>query len=168
MEEIIVNKVAQSGILTFNLEDFYPQKPIAELDIKQFLYMGLILKEKDFREKVKSFDWKIYENQIVTVFCSEDAIIPTWAYMIIATALHSVNAECFFGNKKDYLNAYYYKVLNEMDLEGFRDKNVVIKGCGEKDIPISAYVIASQRLVAYVKKLFYGEPCSTVPIWKKS
>jgi len=167
MEEVIINKVENSAILTFNLEDFYPNKPIIELDIKPFLFMGLILKEKDFREQVKKFDWKIYENQIVTLYCSEDAIIPTWAYMILATSLNQVNAEAFFGNKEQYLNVHYYKVLSEMDFERFRLKNVVIKGCGEKEVPVSAYVLASQYLSRYVKKLFYGEPCSTVPVWKR-
>ncbi len=167
MEEIIINKVTNSAILTFNLEDFYPKQPIQELDIKQFLFMGLILKEKEFREMVKNYDWKQYENQIVCIHCSEDAIIPTWAYMIISTSLNEVNAEAFFGKKENYLDAHYYKVLNDLHFDNFQDKNVVIKGCGEKYIPNSAYVLASQKLSNYVKKLFYGEPCSTVPIWRK-
>ncbi len=167
MEDILVNKVANSAILTFNLEDFYPKQPIQELDIKHFLFMGLILKEKDFREMVKNYDWKQYENQIVCIYCSEDAIIPTWAYMIIATSLNEVHAEAFLGKKENFLDAYYYKILHELSYDNFQDKNVVIKGCGEKNIPNSAYVLASQKLSNYVKKLFYGEPCSTVPIWRK-
>lgn len=167
MEETLINKVANSAILTFNLEDYYPKTSIQELDIKSFLYMGLILKEKEFREMVKNYDWKQYENQIVCIYCSEDAIIPTWAYMIIAASLNEVNAEAFFGKKENYLDAHYYKVLNDLHFESFQDKNVVIKGCGEKYIPHSAYVLASQKLIKYVKKLFYGEPCSTVPIWRK-
>lgn len=167
MEDLIINRVAQSNILTFNLEDFYPQNSIVELDIKPFLYMGLILKEKEFREMVKNYDWKKFENQIVCLYCSEDAIIPTWAYMIISTALSEVNAVAYFGKKDNYLEAHYHKILNELNYENFKDRNVVIKGCGEKHVPCSAYVIASQKLSDYVKKLFYGEPCSTVPIWKK-
>lgn len=168
MEGSIVNKVANSGIITFNLEDFYPTKSLSELDIKPFLYMGLILKEKEFRESVKNYDWKKFENQVVCIYCSEDAIIPYWAFMIIASALHEVHAEAFYGKLENYLDAYYFKVLNELNYENFKDKNVVIKGCGEKKIPISAYILASQKLSYYVKKLFYGEPCSTVPIWKKN
>ncbi len=167
MEETIINKVANSNILTFNLEDYYPDRDITEMDIKPFLYMEMILKEKEFREMIKNYDWKKYENQIVIIGCSVEAIIPTWAYMIIAATLNEVNALSFYGSKTSFLEAHYFKVLNELDYEGYKDRNVVIKGCGDKNIPISAYMLASQKLSLYVKKLFYGEPCSTVPVWRK-
>lgn len=167
MEEI-QNKVAQSGIITFNLEEYLEGVNIVELDIKPQLYMGLMLKEKEFREYIKTNDWQQYKDAHVAVFCSSDAIVPTWAYMLIANKLSGIAAEVVFGNKEALLNKLFEKKLAVLDVSEFKDQRVVIKGCSDKPVPIDAYVSITNKLTPVVKSLMFGEPCSTVPIYKKS
>lgn len=168
MEDQLINRVAQSGILTFNLEHHFTAGERKVLDIKDALFMGMILKEKDFRDWVKQHDWEQYRSACVAITCSADAIIPTWAYMLIAARLEGVAAFFVFGDLDSLETALYVKALAEVDVEEYRDKRVVIKGCGDLPVPASAYVEISRRLLPVVKSLMYGEPCSTVPVFKKA
>ena len=166
MEETIANKVAESGLVTLDLETFFPTGETMVFDLKEHLFMGLILKEKDFREALKSMDWKPYENKNVALTCSADAIIPVWAYMLVVTYLQPLAKEIVFGNE-DFLHQYLFiKNLSQINLSDFDGKRVVIKGCGDKPIPESAYVEVTRLLRPVVKSIMYGEPCSTVPIFK--
>jgi Protein of unknown function (DUF2480) len=167
MQETIVNKVAESGIITINLEDYYPKEEIVLFDLKDYLFMGLILKEKDFREALKIIDWQQYENKNVAVTSSTDAIIPMWAYMLVAGYLQPIANEVAFGNKKDIISNILTKKLATINGEDFTDKRVVIKGCGDIQIPEVAYVEITNKLRPYAKSIMYGEACSTVPIYKK-
>ncbi len=166
MEEII-NKVAQSGILTLDLEKFYPEGEIAVFDMKDHLFMELILKEKDFREELKNLHWSFYENKNVAITCSNDAIIPLWAYMLVTTYLQPISLEIVFGNPEQLLNVLLLKNVCKLDVKDFEGKRVVVKGCGDKKIPEAAYVEITKMLRPVAKSIMYGEPCSTVPIYKK-
>ena len=164
----IINRVANSGLITLNLEEFCDMTEIRSFDIKDCLFMGLMLKEKDFREFVKNHDWESYQNQAVAVFCSADAIVPTWAYMLLASRLEPYTREVFFGSPEELKIQRYMRNLQQVQWEKFADQSVVIKGCGEKEVPVRAYVEATARLRPLAKKIMYGEPCSTVPIYKKA
>lgn len=167
MTELITNRVSESGILELNLEDYYPQGEVAVFDMKDYLFMGLILKEKDFREAMKNGDFTAYENKLVSVVCSADAIIPMWAYMLVASYLQPKAKEIIFGNSETLHQALFLKALGKIDPEAFRDKRVVVKGCGDLPIGEFAYLEITKILLPVVKSLMYGEPCSTVPIYKK-
>ena len=167
MEKEIVNKVAQSGIETIDLEQWIPDMELVELDIVDQLFQGLILKEKDFRSYIKENDWSVYENKRVAVHCSTDAIVPTWAYMLIATALQPFHADLYFASPSAVPALVAERHLQSLDPKDFEDKRVVIKGCGEREISNHAYVTLSSRLLPVVKTLMFGEPCSTVPVYKK-
>lgn len=168
MEDQLINRVAQSGIMTFNLENYYTRGERKVLDIRDSLFMGMILKEKDFRDWVKQHDWEQYRGTCVAITCSADAIIPTWAYMLIAARLNGVATFYIFGDTAALETALYVQALAEADIEEYRDKRVVIKGCGDLPVPASAYVEISRILLPVVKSLMYGEPCSTVPVYKKA
>lgn len=165
--EQIVNKVAESGLITFDLETFYPKEPIAVFDLKDHLFMGLILKEKDFRAALQSLDLEQYRDKNVAINCSADAIIPMWAYMLSAAYLQPVAKEVVFGNEATLLNALFLKNLASVNGEEYLDKRVVVKGCGDIAIPEAAYVEITNKLRPFAKSIMYGEPCSTVPIYKK-
>ncbi len=167
MEEILVNKVAQSGLITINLEDWFPKKEIVELDITQFLFHGLILKEKDFRESMAQLDWSQYQKKVLCVYCSTDAIIPVWAYMLIAVQSESFVDSIFFGTKESYISHYYSIQIGQLDISPYAEGRLVIKGCGDLPVPPSAYMDLTARLVPVAKSIFYGEPCSTVPVFKQ-
>ena len=165
--EGLVNKVAESGIITLDLEKFYPSQELMELDLKDFLFMEMLLKEKDFREKLEAADWIQYNGKIVAVHCSTDAIIPMWAYMLVSSKLKGVASEVYFGNKSTAIEKAIEKNILSIHEEEYKDKRVVVKGCGEIEIPSSAYLMISQKLIPVVKSLMYGEPCSTVPVYKQ-
>ena len=167
MSETIINKVSDSTLFTLNLEDYYPTDEIAIFDMKDYLFMGLILKEKDFRESLKNLDISSYNNKIVAVTCSADAIIPIWAYMLVASYLQPTARELFFGSEEQTKNNQLIKNIKALPLADFIDKRVVIKGCGELPIGEAAYMEATQLLRPVAKSIMYGEPCSTVPIYKK-
>ena len=167
MEETFVNKVAESGIITIDLEQFYPADPVMVFDLKEFLFMGLILKEKDFREALKNLDTSVYQNTIVAITCSADAIIPIWAYMLVASLLQPMARSIVFGNEEKAIRETWVKQIAGMRTEDYADKRVVIKGCGEKPIPEEAYVTATALLRPVARSIMYGEPCSTVPVFKK-
>jgi hypothetical protein len=167
MEEVIINKVAQSALVTLDLEEFYPKEELVLFDLKSYLFMELILKEKEYREALKNLDWNVYQNKNVAITCSTDAIIPLWAYMLAVTYLQPFAKEIVFGNEKEVFNILFSKNIEKIDVKEFEGKRVVIKGCGDKKIPESAYVAITKILRPVVKSIMYGEPCSTVPIFKR-
>lgn len=167
MQETIVNKVAESGILTLDLEDFYPKGESAVFDLKEHLFMGLILKEKDFRAALLAQDWELFRNKYVAVTCTADAIIPLWAYMLVASYLQPVAKDVVAGDEKTMIDTLFVKRLAAFNGDEYLDKRVVIKGCGELQIPATAYLEITNKLRPYAKSIMYGEPCSTVPVYKK-
>ena len=167
MSEPIVNKVAESGIITVDLEKFYPRGETAVFDLKDYLFMGMILKEKDYREALKKMDWSVYQDKNVAVTCTADAIIPVWAYMLAASYLQPVAREIVMGDEKELHKLVYLKNLSSIDVSEFADKRVVIKGCGETPIADFVYMEITKLLRPVAKSIMYGEPCSTVPIYKK-
>ena len=167
MEKEIVNRVEQSGLTEVNLEDYYQKGERVLIDVKENLFQGLILKEKDFREFVKNEDWKKYQDKFVAITCSADAIVPTWAYMLIASALQPFAKKFVFGDLKTLETILFNEALSKLNPEDFIEKKVVIKGCGEIPVPESAYVELTRILTPVAKSIMYGEPCSTVPVFKK-
>lgn len=167
MSEEIINKVAQSQLLSLDLEEFYPKEKIANFDLKPFLFMELILKEKDFRTALQETDWSQYKDLIVGVTCSADAVIPVWAYMLVATYLEPVAKDVIMGDEKKVAEQILLKKIQEIDINEYADKRVVVKGCGEIPIGEFAYMEITKRLRPVVKSIMYGEPCSTVPVYKK-
>jgi hypothetical protein len=165
--ETLRNKVAESGIITLNLEDYFPVEEISSFDIKDFLFMEMLLKEKEYRASLETHDWNRYANKHVAIFCSTDAIIPMWAYMLIASRLTAIAKSVFEGTKDELFKELFIKNINGIDATEFEDKRVVIKGCGEKEIPAYAYTAITNKLIPRVKSLMYGEPCSTVPVYKR-
>lgn len=167
MSEEIVNKVTESALITLNLEEFYPSGEVVLFDMKDYLFMGLILKEKDFRESLKNLDITPFTNKIVAVTCTADAVIPMWAYMLVASSLQPVAKEVMFGTAEEVKKTILFKNISNLPVEEFNDKKVVIKGCGELPIGEAAYLEATKLLRPVAKSIMYGEPCSTVPIYKK-
>ncbi len=163
----LVNRVAASGLITLNLEDYFPQAPFKEFDIKDYLFHGLILKEKDFREALKQLDWSMYQDSIVLIGCSTDAVIPLWAYMLIESYLLEIATDTYQGTQEEYLRMYYREALNGVDAAQYSGQRIVIKGCGNKPVPSYAYAKITELLIPFVHSLMFGEPCSTVPIFKK-
>jgi len=167
MENSIINKVAQSALLTLDLAKFYPEGETVVFDLKHYLFMELILKEKDYREALKNIDWNIYQDKNVAITCSTDAIIPLWAYMLATTYLEPFAKEIVFGNEEQLFNILFIKNLWKLDPKEFEGKRVVVKGCGDKKIPEIAFVEVTKILRPVAKSIMYGEPCSTVPIYKQ-
>lgn len=167
IQENFINKVANSGLVTLNLEDYYDQGERIVYDIKENLFHGLILKEKDFRDFIKNHDWSQYAAKNVAIICSADAIVPTWAYMLLANRMQPFANAIVFGNLDTLDAVLFAKALGKIEPENFRDERVVIKGCGDLQIPISAYVEVTNLLTPVVKSLMFGEPCSTVPVYKR-
>lgn len=167
MEDKIINKVAESGLLEINLEDYYQKGERVLIDVKDNLFQGLILKEKDFREFVKNKDWSKYKDKFVAITCTADAIVPTWAYMLLSTALQPFAKYVVFGDLKTLETVLFTQALSKIDAESFRDKKAVIKGCGKLPVPESAYVELTRILTPVVASIMYGEPCSTVPVMKR-
>lgn len=167
MPETLVNKVANSRLITLKLEEYWPTAAFAAFDLKDYLYMELMLKEKDFRESIKAHDFSQYQDKTLLVFCSTDAIVPSWAYMLVAAAAAPFTADVYLGTEAEYLRQYYRQTIGGLDLEAFTDQRVVVKGCGEKQVPASAYLDITARLRPVVRSIMYGEPCSTVPVFKK-
>ncbi len=166
--EQFVNKVAESGIITLDLAPFIPtESELAVFDLKPFLFREMILREKDYRTALQTVDWQPFEGKHVALFCSVDAIIPVWAYMLAASYLHPVAASVYFGTTEELIKMLINNKINQVDTAEYLDKRVVIKGCGDTPIPELAYVSITQHLRGVVKSLMYGEPCSTVPIYKK-
>ena len=167
MSEPFVNKVTESGLVTLDLETWYPKGETAVFDIKDHLFMGMILKEKDFREALKNLDWSVYSNKNVALTCSADAIIPVWAWMLVVTYLQPVTKEIVMGDEKELHKNLFLKNLSAININEYAGKRVVIKGCGETPIGDFVYMEITKLLRPVVKSIMYGEPCSTVPVYKK-
>lgn len=167
MSEPIVNKIAESGIITLDPADFLPREPILVFDMKDHLFMGMILKEKDFRETLKKMDWKPFHNQVVTLTCSADAIIPVWAYMLVTTYLQGMAREVLMGDEKTARRQLLQRALWQFPAEQYADKRIVIKGCGDDAIEEFVYTELTRLLVPVARSVMYGEPCSTVPVYKR-
>ena len=167
MAETLINRVANSGIITINLEQYYPTSEIIQFDLKDYLYMELILKEKDFRQALKEIDWDTYSNKILLIHCSNDAVIPLWAYMLVASYAEGCAQETYVGDKEAYLNHHYQNVIKNLDLTSYTDKRIVIKGCSNMPVPAGAYQCLTRRLKPLALSIMFGEPCSMVPIYKR-
>ncbi|MBQ0116414.1 MAG: DUF2480 family protein [Flavobacterium sp.] len=166
MEEI-VNKVANSALKVFDLEDYFPKQPIKTLDISHWLLEGIVLREKEFRAALKDFDWTPYQGSLVAMYCSTDAILPAWAFMLVSSYLQPVALEVTQGNKETLLLNYYNKTIQALDFEMYRDQPVIVKGCSKQPIPEQVYVMATQKMMNYARSIMFGEACSAVPIFKR-
>lgn len=168
MDQPFVNKIAESGIITLNLESYYPsESALAVFDIKDYLFMGLILKEKDFREALKNLDTTPFSGKTVAVTCSADAVIPLWAYMLVASLLQPIALRIEFGTKEAVVQKVLVENIANIDASQYTGERIVIKGCGELPIKEAAYMEITKKLRPVVKSIMYGEPCSTVPVYKK-
>jgi hypothetical protein len=167
-EDGIINRVATSALVTFDLEEYYQQGERILLDIKDQLFQGLILKEKDFRAYIKATDWSQYLNKYVAITCSVDAIVPTWAYMLLTIALEPFAKQIVFGSLEDLEIALYNEALSKIDWQQYKDAKVVIKGCSKVNVPTAIYITATNKLKPLAASLMFGEPCSTVPLFKRS
>ncbi len=166
-QEPIVNRVAQSGLVTIDLETYYPEGERVLLDIKDVLFQGLLLREKDFRAWIKEHDWLQYTAKHVAIICSADAIVPVWAYMLIATKLEPYTSSFIFGSLEELEDMLFKDALSDLQESNYQDAKVVVKGCSNKPVPVSAYVEITRKLRPYAASIMYGEPCSTVPLYKK-
>ncbi|SFC93170.1 DUF2480 family protein [Algibacter pectinivorans] len=167
MEDKIINRVANSKLVTLDLEDFYPKGNRVLFDIKDWLFEGFVLREKDFRAQVKTFDWSQYQDAYVALTCSSDAIIPGWAYMFLSIQLEPYAKKTIVGNLDNLETSIYQDIINSMDVSGYKDKPIIIKGCSNKPVPQNAYIMLSNKLQTVAKSIMYGEACSSVPLFKK-
>lgn len=166
-EEAIINRVANSALEVFDLEDYYPKGNRMQVDIAAWLFEGFLLREKDFREQLKNHDWAQYQDAFVAVHCSTDAIVPAWASILVTVHLAPFARKIVNGNLEDIDTALYQEILPTLDYSAYTDKPVIIKGCSKKPVPISAYLLATQHLQPIAKSIMYGEACSAVPLYKK-
>jgi hypothetical protein len=163
----LVNRVAQSGLITINLEKYFPAEPLVTFDLKDYLFMELILKEKDFREALKAHDWAQYQGVNLVVFCSTDAVIPVWAYMLVAAYAEPYAHAIFQGSPEEFYKMAIFKALDQLDPAAYEGQRIVIKGCSDKPVPPAAYLELTRRLRPFAQSIMFGEPCSTVPIFKR-
>lgn len=164
---MIINKVAGSGLVTLDLEKYMPGNDLVVFDLKDHLFMGLILKEKDFREALKNMDWLPYENKYVAITCSVDAVIPVWAYMLVTSYLQPIAKDVYLGTEAEFRKHLFLKNIANIETDPFRDQRIVIKGCGDVPVDNYAYAAVTKTLLPVAKSIMYGEPCSTVPVYKK-
>ncbi len=165
--DTLINRVDSSSLVTIKLEEFFPSDPIVTFDLKDFLFHGLILKELDFRNALKEFNWETCRDAYVCIYCSTDAIIPTWAYMLAASYASNVAREIWYGNRDEFLRGFFRKKIYSIDPLQYKDAKLVIKGCSDKEVPPSAYLDITACLKPVAASIMYGEPCSTVPVYKK-
>lgn len=168
MPDEIINRVANSSLVTINLEDYYPNGKRIVFDIKDWLFEGFVLREKDFREHVKQFDWSQYQDTYVALTCSSDAIIPAWAFILISIHLEPFTKKTIIGNLEQLETSIYQDVLKNLDLSEFNGKPIIIKGCSKKPVPQNAYVMLANKLKPIAKSIMYGEACSSVPLYKST
>jgi hypothetical protein len=166
MSDEIVNRVAKSNLITIDLEDLYPKGTRTFFDIADWLFEGLILKEKDFREAVENHNWSQYDGHYVVLTCSADAIIPSWAYMLITTKLAPFAKKIVAGNLELLETAIFHDIISNLDITDYKERPVIIKGCSDKPIPQTAYLQLIEKLQPVVKSIMFGEACSTVPLYK--
>lgn len=167
MENEIINRVANSKLITFNLEELYPIGERLKFDIADWLLEGIVLYEKDFRAKAETFDWQQYQNKYIALHCSTDAIIPGWAYLFLSLQLAPYAKKVSVGSLEELETIIFSEIIEKIDFAEFQDKMVIIKGCANKPIPQNAYLLLAQKLQPVVKNLMYGEACSSVPLYKK-
>lgn len=167
MPDQIVNRVANSKLVVIDLEDFYPKEPLVIFDIKDWLFEGLVLREKDFREYVKNHDWSKYKDQYIALTCSTDAIIPSWAYMLLTTQIGSFAKKVLIGNLEVLETSIYQDIISNLDVSEFKDKPIIIKGCSNKPVPENAYLLLTSKLLPIAKSIMFGEACSSVPLFKR-
>jgi len=163
----LINRVANSGLITINLEEFFPKEKVVVFDLKDYLYKELILKEKDFRTALKELDWSQYEGVNLLVICSADAIIPVWAYMLVAGYAEPFANEIFQGDETTFYKVAFENTLRDFDGAQYEGRKIIIKGCSNKPVPPAAYVMLTKKLRPFAQSIMYGEPCSTVPIFKR-
>lgn len=163
----IINKVTQSSLEVFDLEDYFPDDHVVELDISQWLFEGFLLKEKDFREQLKSFDWSIYQDKYVGLTCSTDAVLPAWTFALVTVYLNPIALKVIHGNKEQVTIEWYQDILSKVDYSLFKDKPIILKGCSKKPVPQAVYTLAIQKLMLVGKSIMFGEACSAVPLYKK-
>lgn len=167
MAKEIVNRVAQSPLITFDLEEHYPNGERKSLDLSQWLEQGLILREKTFRATLKAFDFSLYQDTFVALHCSTDALLPAWANLLVTSHLQPFAKKVVWGSLDELETAIFHDLIQSIDVESYKDKPLIIKGCAEKSIPPSAFVALVERLQPHVRSLMYGEACSSVPLYKK-
>jgi len=167
MEKEIINRVAQSQLKTIDLEDYYPIGERVLLDIKDWLFEGFVLREKEFRVNIAAHDWSQYQDKYVAIYCSTDAIVPGWAYMLVATKLHPFAKKVVQGNLELLETSIYQSIIENLDISEFKDRPVIIKGCSNKPVPQNAYLWITQKLLPVAKNVMYGEACSSVPLSKR-
>ena len=168
MAEEIINRVANSKLVTLDLEDYYPEGKRVLFDIKDWLFESLVLREKEFRASVKAHDWSQYNDNYIALYCSTDAIIPDWAYMLLSIQLEPYSKKVVFGNLETLETSLYQDIISNLDVSIFKDKPVIIKGCSKKPVPSSAYIMISLKLKPFAKSIMFGEACSSVPLFKSS
>ena len=166
MEEEIINKVANSVLEVFDLEDYFPKQPIYSIDVSQWLEEGFLLKEKDFRTSLKNHDWAQYKDALVSINCSTDAILPAWTFALVTVYLQPFALKIVSGTKNDLLLSYYQDTLSQIDFSIYDKKPLILKGCSNKPVPQEAYVLAIQKLIPFAKSIMFGEACSAVPLFK--
>jgi len=167
MTDNIVNRVANSSLKTIDLEDFYPSEKRIVIDIKPWLINEFILKEKDFRIALKNHDWSQYKNQYIALKCSSNAIIPSWAYMLITTYLSPFSKKIIVGTLQELETSIFQDIISNFNIEEFKNKSIIIKGCANKSIPETAYIQLIEKLQSIAKSIMFGEACSSVPLYKK-
>lgn len=167
MEQPLINRVATSGLITIKLEEFFPKVAVVDFDLKDYLFMEMILKEKDFRAAVKAHDWQQYQDKVLVVHCSADAIIPVWAYMLVAASAAPFAQDVYQGTSEEYYRRFFLRHLDQLDIEQYRGQRLVIKGCSDHPVPPAAYLEVTRKLQPLAKSIMYGEPCSTVPVYKQ-
>ena len=167
MEKEIINKVAKSPIITFDLEEYYPKGERLKIDISQWLYKGIVLKEKEYRSLLKSYDFSKFKDTYVAIHCSTNAILPSWSIMLLSIYLNQYVKKCVFGSILELEYSIYADILNNLDVTPFKNRPLIIKGCSKKNIPETVFLLAIEKLQPYVKSIFYGEACSSVPLFKK-
>jgi len=168
MNDKIINRVASSDLITIDLADYAPDLQILEIDLKQFLFEGFILKEKEFRKTLKEFNFSVYTNKVVALFCSSDAIVPMWAYMLTTSYLNKVGHEIHFGTKEEVFQKIFAENIDGIDTSEFEKKKVIVKGCGHIPLTESLYISITKKLQNTVSSLMFGEACSAVPVYKKT
>lgn len=166
MPDDIINRVASSKLITINLEDYYPDGNRVLFDIKDWLFEGFVLREKDFRNTIAAYDWSQYQDSYVALTCSSDAIIPGWAYMLLSIHLEPFAKQIIIGDLEALETSIYQDVLNKLDVSEFKNKPIIIKGCSKKPVPQNAYIMLATKLKPVVKSIMYGEACSSVPLFK--
>lgn len=167
-EKPLVNRVAASSLITIKLEEYVPDIEFAELDLKDYLFRELLLREKDFRAAMEAHDWEQYQDKVLLVSCSSDAIIPVWAYMLVASHAAPFAVDIYQGDRESYYRLAFRRILDGIDPKDYEGERIVIKGCSDKPVPLSAYLELTARLRPYARSIMFGEPCSTVPIYKQA